>query len=1305
MKFASKLVIAALAFSFVGAASPAQAAQTGDLTVKIHYARQAGDFTGRYAWVWLSGTNAAGTFTGAGVVTATGGAWIPVNNSGIDSYGAVSTFTLTGGKNIDKFGIIECSTNSWAAPNACVKDAASGVDRFITVSSLNSEVWLRSGSSQVADTTIYTLDSLAPYTATSQTVKVHYNRTDGNYAGWKLHLGTESKLMASTYWVSPADYDFTAANPVGYSVGTDQFGSFIQATLPYYAGQTKTINMVVYSLDANNAWVKDGGNVDGNRYLAADASGTTNVWLLSGDTTGTAAFATEPATPTPTATPTATATSVPAPVISGLNVSSASAGDEVTINGTDLQAGLDSPSVDVSGVAANVTSTNATSVSFTVPAGLSAGDNTVTLTTSSGTSNAVTLTILSSPNSGEPTIDSFSPVSAHAGDIVVISGSGLLDGVITIDGVATPVDAISGDTFISFAIPSDLVSGTHLITVTTAAGATSAGYTVLPAGPNIASITDLIGNPISQVQTGDLIVINGSNFSGISSVSFAGQDADLTTPETVLTDTSLTVTVPESVSGVVTVTTSGGTATSDPITFLNVLPPTIEVVDPASARAGDLVFIGGTHLLGSTVTIGGEAAAIVLTTTSLLTVTMPAGLPTGDAAVVVTAEGGSASSSISVLTSAPAITSVNVPNANIGDVVTLYGTDFADATEVSFNGVSADLTNPAFAISLDGTSISVVVPDGATSGFISVTTANGTGSFDGFTIGGPNPTDSPSPTDTPTPTDSPSPTDTPSPTDSPTPSAFPVISLLDPQAAQSGDVVTILGTDFGNNPVVTIGGLPAEVIDCGSYLQDGSGFWSPDFNQCSLSSLLVIVPDGIPVGAADVVVTWDNQTTAMSSLAIIAQPPTIDGLSDQSGKAGDVITIYGSQLTDVTSITFDGDGSFGPVNVDLADLNYVANPDGSSITFVVPNGATSGTITVTTFSGFVVSDDTFEIVPIPTIDSLSATSGIPGDVITIYGTNLDSILSVTFNGNEADLTDFNTVIAEDGSSISVTVPDTATTGYITVATSGGTATSADIFNLASGPEITSLSSLMGRSGATVSINGANLGGLESVSFDGDEDNQPVLADLSNPRTVITDSLVTVVVPDGVTSGTITLTTAGGVVTSDDVYEIVAGPVVTWMSATSLKPGSTLVMRGTGLAWAKVRIRGVLASTTESPTDTQIKVTVPQLGPGRTTLVITTPGGAITRQVTISTPAPIITSFTQSASKKRGVGTVVVTGRNLNGAVVRVGNIVVKVRPGSTATRLVFTLPKHAAVSKKGIFSITTDGGVAKSKAALKITAK
>ena len=1362
MKFASKFVVAALALSFIGAASPAQAAQTGDLTVTVHYARQAGDFTGRYAWVWFTGTNASGTFTGTGVVTATGGAWVPVSNAGIDSYGAVSTFTLSGGKNIDRFGIIECSTNSWST---CVKDPASGSDRFITVSSLNTEVWLRSGSNLVADTTIYTSDSLSPNAVTSQTVKMHYNRPDGNYSGWKVHLGTESKIMASTYWVSPTDYDFTASNPVGYKVGTDAFGTYIEAELPYYAGQTKTINMVVYSLDANNVWVKDGGNADGNRYLAADASGTTNIWLVSGDTTGTGAFASEPVIASPS--PSASTSSNPAPVISALDVTSASAGDSVTITGTDLQLDVTPPTVTVGGTSATVTASTASSVTFTVPEGLSAGDASVEVTTAGGTSNSATLTIVNNTTPSGPTIDSFAPAAAHRGDVVVINGSGLLDAVVTVSGLTDPLDALSGDTWVSFAIPSDLASGDYLVTVTTTAGSASAGYTVLPDGPTITSITDLQGSSVTQVQQGDVVVINGTGFTGVSSVSFAGQEADLTGADTVLTDTAITVAVPESISGAVTVTTPGGTATSDPLTFLNIAAPTIDAVDPASARAGDLVFIGGTHLLGSTVTIGGAAAANVVTTASLLTVTMPAGLAVGDAAVVVTTEGGSATSSITVLTSAPTISSVSVASANVGDVVTIYGADFAGVTEVSFNGVAADLTNPAFEVAADGTSLSVVVPDGAQSGTISVTTPNGTGSFDGFEIGYIEPPSSPAPVvasvsapnayvgDTVTITGSdftgatevafggvaadltnPSfavnsdgteitvvvPDGAQSGTISVTtphgtglfygfvigdltPSANPTFVLTDPQAVRAGDALTLLGQNLGNNPQVTIGGISATVIDCGSYAQDLDGIWGPDLNNCDGQTILILVPEGLAAGPQQVEVSWTNQISASISVNIVEEPPAIDSLSDQSGVVGDLITIFGSNFRDIVSVTFNGDGVSSPASVDLTDSSYLVNPEGTSVTVKVPAGATGGTITVATLSGYAESTDTFDILPIPTIDSISATSGIPGDTITIYGTNLDSILSVAFNGVEADLTDFNTVIAEDGSSVTVTVPDDATTGNITITTSGGTATSADIFSLASSPTIISLSSLMGRAGAILSITGTSLGGLTSVSFDGDEDGEPVLADLTNPLTSLTSSRVTVVVPEGVTSGSVTLTTAGGVVTSDDVYEIVSSPVVVSMSDTSLKPGSTITVTGSGLTWAKVRIRGVLASVLSGSTDTQLKVTVPQLAPGKTSMVITTPGGVVTQKVSISTPAPIIKSFTQSASKKRGVGTVVVTGRNLGGAVVKVGKFVAKVRPGSTATRLVFTLPKRAAATAKGVFSVTTDNGIAKSKAALKVTVK
>jgi hypothetical protein len=195
------------------------------------------------------------------------------------------------------------------------------------------------------------------------------------------------------------------------------------------------------------------------------------------------------------------------------------------------------------------------------------------------------------------------------------------------------------------------------------------------------------------------------------------------------------------------------------------------------------------------------------------------------------------------------------------------------------------------------------------------------------------------------------------------------------------------------------------------------------------------------------------------------------------------------------------------------------------------------------------------------------------------------------------------------------------------------------------------------------------------------------------------------VPAGATSGTLTVTTASGTATSDDIYEIVQAPEVTSMSETSVKPGASMIIQGSGFTWAKVRIRGVLASISASSTDTKLEITIPQGPVGRTTLVITTPGGTVTRPVTITTPAPTIKSFSQSASKKRGVGTVVVIGKNLAGATVKVGKITAKVRAGSTATRLVFTLPTKAAVTAKGIFTVTTDGGVVKSKAALKVTSK
>jgi hypothetical protein len=302
------------------------------------------------------------------------------------------------------------------------------------------------------------------------------------------------------------------------------------------------------------------------------------------------------------------------------------------------------------------------------------------------------------------------------------------------------------------------------------------------------------------------------------------------------------------------------------------------------------------------------------------------------------------------------------------------------------------------------------------------------------------------------------------------------------------------------------------------------------------------------------------------------------------------------------------------------------------------------------------------------------------------------------------LSDPSTVIADDGTSITVVVPDGVETGVITVTTPGGSVQT-DVFTVDAIPTITGLSAASGKVGSTLTISGTNLASATTVSFDGDGSGDPVTADLTLSSVHITDTTIQVVVPVGATSGTITVTTTGGVATSEGQFEVLVPPTVSSLSAASGKVGAKIDVLGTNLAGATVRIKGVVAVVAGNSTDTVLHVTVPNVALGATTILVTTPGGTASKSFTVQTSAPIITSFTQSASKKRGVGTVIVVGKNLTGATIKVGNLKATVRAGGTDTRLIFVIPAKAVVAAKGSFTITTAKGTVKSKATLKITAK
>src|SRR5207244_5841655 len=103
--------------------------------------------------------------------------------------------------------------------------------------------------------------------------------------------------------------------------------------------------------------------------------------------------------------------------------------------------------------------------------------------------------------------------------------------------------------------------------------------------------------------------------------------------------------------------------------------------------------------------------------------------------------------------------------------------------------------------------------------------------------------------------------------------------------------------------------------------------------------------------------------------------------------------------------------------------------------------------------------------PPPTITSFSPTSGPAGTSVTITGTNFTGVTSVTINGVAASFT------VNSSTSIATTLPNGATTGPISVTTSGGTAISASNFTVIPPPPLTSFTPPIAPAGVSGTIIG------------------------------------------------------------------------------------------------------------------------------------------------------------------------------------------------------------------------------------------
>jgi uncharacterized repeat protein (TIGR03803 family) len=152
------------------------------------------------------------------------------------------------------------------------------------------------------------------------------------------------------------------------------------------------------------------------------------------------------------------------------------------------------------------------------------------------------------------------------------------------------------------------------------------------------------------------------------------------------------------------------------------------------------------------------------------------------------------------------------------------------------------------------------------------------------------------------------------------------------------------------------------------------------------------------------------------------------GIVNWSGTVGTTIELLGQGFTGTTKVSFNG--------VRATTFTVVSD---TYLTAVVPAGATTGFISVTTPGGNLKSNRKFLVVP--SILSFDPTSGPVGTPVTITGTSFTGAKKVAFNGVAATFT------VNSDTQISTTVPTGAQTGKIQVTTPGGNATSATDFTV------------------------------------------------------------------------------------------------------------------------------------------------------------------------------------------------------------------------------------------------------------------
>lgn len=323
--------------------------------------------------------------------------------------------------------------------------------------------------------------------------------------------------------------------------------------------------------------------------------------------------------------------------------------------------------------------------------------------------------------------------------------------------------------------------------------------------------------------------------------------------------------------------------------------------------------------------------------------------------------------------------------------------------------------------------------------------------------------------------------------------------------------------------------------------------------------LMVNTPAGVTSGP----ITVRSASGIFTAPTNFYVPPVITGFSPTNGRTGTNVTITGTNFLDAATVRF------GSINTSFTVLSNGA------ISAAVPLNAVTATLVVIAPAGSVTASSNFVVQP--TVAGFSPGVGAVGTSITVTGANFNvGTPTVKFNGVNATIVSNITF-----GSLNAVVPANATAGPISVTTTNGTSTSADFFYLP--PSITSFTPTNGPPGTIVKITGNHLTNASAVSFNGTA---------ASAFYVTNDTTIGAIVPSGLTTGPITVTTPGGSAGSG-TSRYYGPPGITSFAPTHGLPGTNVVLTGSNfLGTTFVRFNGSNASFVAPSNNTTLVATVP-----------------------------------------------------------------------------------------------------------------